>query len=224
MALERAEIRPIIPEGAPIRVWLNPEEYTINQGVNYAQTGVPGLSGPIIQFVNGNLQTLEMELLVDTYDTEEQLSAKQDARELTDQITSLMAPHPETHAPPILLYTWGSLTVRCVLASVSHRFTMFRPDGIPVRARLQVTFNKFTNAELEPREIKRETADYSKQYLVGQNETLSAIAARLYGDPALWRPIALRNGLSDPRRLPMGSMLIVPQLPFVDALTGEVYE
>jgi nucleoid-associated protein YgaU len=59
---------------------------------------------------------------------------------------------------------------------------------------------------------------------VGQNETLSAIAARLYGDPALWRPIALRNGLSDPRRLPMGSMLIVPQLPFVDALTGEVYE
>jgi hypothetical protein len=135
-----------------------------------------------------------------------------------------MNPHPDTHAPPILEFIWGSLTFPCVLARVNHRFIMFRPDGIPVRARLQVTFNKLTNIELESKETKRETADYSKRYVCGQNETLSNIAARLYGNPALWRPIALHNGLSDPRRLPMGQTLIVPQLPFIDPLTGEVYE
>ena len=31
----------------------NPEEYTVNRDINYAQTGVPGLSAPIIQFVHG---------------------------------------------------------------------------------------------------------------------------------------------------------------------------
>ena len=51
------------------------------------------------------------------------------------------------------------------------------PDGVPVRARLQVTFNEFRNIELEAKEIKRETADYSKRHVVAQGETLSAIAA-----------------------------------------------
>ena len=46
----------------------NPEEYTVNKDMNYAQTGVPGLSAPIIQFVHGNMGTLEMELFLDTYE------------------------------------------------------------------------------------------------------------------------------------------------------------
>ena len=100
---------------------------------------------------------------------------------------------------------------------------MFRPDGIPVRARLQVTFNEFRNVDLEAKEIKRETADYSKRYTVGQGETLSAIAAATYGDPALWRPIALRNGIDDPRDPPVGLQLAIPPLPYRDPESGEVF-
>ena len=36
----------------------NPEEYTLNRDINYAQAAIPGLSAPILQFVNGNMQTL----------------------------------------------------------------------------------------------------------------------------------------------------------------------
>ena len=35
---------------------------------NYAQAAIPGLSSPLLQFVNGNLQTLEMELFLDSYE------------------------------------------------------------------------------------------------------------------------------------------------------------
>ena len=206
MALEKATLTRASDPSQPISVLFNPEEYTVAREVNYAQAAIPGLSAPLLQFVNGAMQTLEMELLVDTL--EEHRSAGSgpgsDVREQTRKIVDLMDIDPATHAPPIVLFTWGSLTFTCVLARATQRFIMFRPDGIPVRARLQVTFNEFRNVELEAKEIKRETADYSKRHTVGQGETLSAIAAAVYNDPGLWRPIAIRNGIDDPRDPPFG--------------------
>jgi hypothetical protein len=228
MALEKAIITNNAT-GKNIPVMFNPEEYTVNRENNFAQTAVPGLQAPLLQFVNGNMQTLEMELFLDTYEEHREASrvinqAGADVRDLARQITDLMRIDPTTHAPPVLLFTWASLSFTCVLARASQRFIMFRPDGVPVRARLQVTFNEFRNVDLEAKEIKRETADFSKLYVINQGETLSAIAGRTYGNPKLWRPIALRNGLDDPRVLPVGRQLIVPHLPYRDPETGEVYQ
>jgi len=230
MGLAKARLEPIIPKGDPIEVMFNPEEYTVNKDINFAQAAVPGLSAPIIQFVHGNMQTLEMELFLDTYEEHREGNrvlnqAGEDVRNLTRKITDLMTPDPTTHAPPVLVFTWDPyFSFTCVLARVSQRFIMFLPNGTPVRARLQVTFNEFRNVELEAKEIKRETTDYSKLHVVHQGETLSTIAWRTYGNPTLWRPIALRNGIDDPRTLPVGMRLIVPQLPFRDPETGEVHQ
>ncbi len=245
MALEKASITDTVT-GECMEVMFNPEEYTINRDINFAQQSIPGLSAPVLQFVSGNMQTLEMELLIDTYeahggDTGEQAngtgqaendsscrksvnSAGDDVRDHTSKIIHLMEIDPTTHAPPILFFSWGMLSFRCVLARASQRFIMFRSDGIPVRARLQVTFNEICNLELEAREIKRETADYSKYHTVMQGETLNSIAWQVYHNPALWRPIALHNAISDPQALEVGQRLLLPQLPFRDPESGEVYQ
>lgn len=217
MALEKALLTNTVTK-EKISVMFNPEEYTVNKDNNFTQQAIPGLSAPILQFVHGNMQTLEMELFLDTYE------AGRDVRELTKKITDLINIERTTHAPPILVFTWGMWSFTCVLARASQRFIMFLPSGIPVRARLNVTFNEFRNVDLEAKEIKRETADYTKFYSVGQGETLSAIAGRLYGNPKLWRPIALRNRIENPRVIVMGTRLIVPQLPYRNPETGEVYQ
>jgi hypothetical protein len=224
MPLEKAKLTNT-NTGDSVDVLFNPEEYTLAREINYAQAAIPGLSSPLIQFVNGALQTLEMELLVDTLEGHPAAGAKagSDVRKQTRKVVDLMNIDPKTHAPPIVLFAWGSLTFTCVLARATQRFIMFRQDGIPVRARLQVTFNEFKNVELEAKEIKRETADFTKRHTVGQDESLSAIAYGEYGDPALWRPIAIRNGIDDPRALETGSELAIPPLPFRDPDSGEVY-
>jgi nucleoid-associated protein YgaU len=202
--------------GDQVPVQFNPEEYTVSRSNHFAQAAVPGLSGPLVQFVNGEQTTLEMELFLDTYE------AGGDVRALSRAVTALMDIDPELHAPPVLLFAWGSLTFQCVLARVSQRFTMFLPSGIPVRARLQVSLQGYIDPGQEPRETKRETADYTKVYIVKQGETLSAIAAQVYQNPLLWRPIALHNRLDDPRALAAGQRLLIPRLPFRDPETGEV--
>jgi hypothetical protein len=226
MGLEKALITNTVTLDK-IPVMFNPEEYTLNKDINYAQSAVPGLSGPILQFVSGNLQTLEMELFLDTHEEHRAGSrvlnqAGEDVRNFTRKVTDLMAINRDTHAPPVLVFSWGSLSFTCVLARVSQRFIMFNPDGTPVRARLNVTFNEFLDVEREAKEISRQTADFTKFHVVGEGETLSGIAGKLYEDPTLWRPIAVANGIDDPRTLRVGQRLNIPSLPFSELQTGKV--
>jgi hypothetical protein len=218
MALVKAQIIIEKDPSNPIPVLFNPEEYTLNKDNNFAAQAIPGLSGPILQFVNGNMRTLEMELFFDTWDSP--TVEKQDVRTYTDRVAGLMEIDSELHAPPVLIFSWSSLRFRCVLARASQKFIMFADTGKPVRARVTVTFNEYLDPDRESKEVNRLTADFSKAYVVSEGETLSGIAGRLYGDPQKWRPIAICNRIADPRVLSAGQTLQVPSLPFTDPETG----
>lgn len=227
MSLEKALLTNTVT-GVQIPVQFNPDEYTLSRDINYAQAAVPGLSAPILQFVSGNLQTLEMELFLDSYEQHKVGSkvvneAQTDVRELVRQVVELMSIDPSTHAPPVLLFTWGSLAFTCVLSRATQRFVMFAGSGIPVRARLAVTFSEYRNVELEAKEVKRETSDYAKRHVVSQGETLSSIAAREYGDARVWRVIAVANRLQRARGLAPGLELLLPRLPYRDPDTGRMH-
>ena len=225
-ALEKAIVTNTVT-GTKIPVMFNPTDYTVSQEINYAQAAIPGLSQPLLQFMNGNVPTLDMELFLDTTETVQVngrtvATAGSDVRNLVQQISNLMTIDPTTHAPPVLVFTWASLSFTCVLAKAAQKFVMFLSDGTPVRARLQVSFHGYTTASTEAKEIKRETADYSKTYTVAQGDTLSKIAGVVYGNPALWRPIGLNNGIADSIDLVADTQLLVPALPYQDPETGQV--
>ena len=192
-----------------VNVMFNPEEYTLNQDNNFASHAVPGLQSTLLQFVHGNMRTLEMELFLDTY---EERGPARDVRSQSGRIMRLMTIDPDLHAPPVLRVVWGSLEFRCVLARASQRFTMFLDNGWPVRARLNVTFNEYVDAEHEGKERKNQTADFTKLHRVIAGETLSGIAGRVYRNPQLWRAIAEANDLDDPRSIRAGQSLRIPSL------------
>lgn len=214
-SLAKAKIQ-IEATGEQFEVMFNPEEYTLNKDNNFASQNVPGLSGPLLQFVHGNLRTLEMELFFDT------LEKQRDVREQTVKVTRLLDINRDLHAPPIVRISWASLQFRGVLARASQKFILFLPDGRPVRARITCTFNEFIDVQRELKEVDRQTANFTKVHVVVEGETLSAIAGRLYEDPRLWRPIAIANAIANPRSLAVGQSLTIPALPFVDPDSGEV--
>lgn len=206
--------------GQRIVVRYNPEEYSVNKDNNFAAQSIPGLGSPLVQFVNGNQRTLEVELFFDSYDTP--TFVKEDVRVQTNQVAGLMKLDSDLHAPPVLVVGMASLQFRCVLSRVNQRFIMFLPSGMPVRARLTCTFIEYVDPAREAAAANLQTADFSKVHVVAGTETLSEIAGRLYDDVSQWRPIAVANGMANPRTIQPGDALRIPALPFTDPVTGEV--
>jgi hypothetical protein len=207
--------------GENIYVMFNPTEYSLNQDNNFASLGIPGLSAPLLQFVHGNSRMLSMQLFFDTYEANTFGSrtvnaAGDDVRGQVRKVVGLLEIEPATHAPPVVEFHWSSLHFTGVVTRAAQKYTMFLPNGTPVRATVDVTFQEYVNADLEDTRVRRETADYSKRHLVVRGETLASIAALHYGDPAQWRPIAARNRIDDPRRLDPGRLLAIPRLPLDD--------
>lgn len=213
--LEKATLTDLITRRR-VAVQFNPEEYSLDRSASFAQLAVPGLSAPLVQFVAGNAQTAEMELFVDSTEASQAGGRASDARTLVTDVTSLMDINPDLHAPPPVVFAWGNLTFTCVLTRVQQRYVMFLPDGTPVRARLTVSLSEYRNVELEAKEIKRQTVDYTKVHVVAEGDTLALIAYGEYADATAWRAIAIRNSITDPRTLAVGTTLTIPRLPYVD--------
>jgi len=204
MKLEKATITP--EDEAEIPVLFNPTQYSLDQGNSIAEVGVPGLSAPILQYVRGNGRTMTMDLFFDTYEQQSNVTVH------TRLIYKLLEVRGPLHRPPVCTFTWGSFNFKCVVERVGGRFTLFLADGTPVRATLSVTLKEFVDVELMVRNPPLESADHAKTYVVRRGDTLAAIAAKEYGDPAKWRPIADANRLENPRVLPPGTRLALPAL------------
>jgi nucleoid-associated protein YgaU len=133
-------------------------------------------------------------------------------RVITELVIALTDVNSETHAPPRLLFLWGSLVFPCVLEGVTQRFDYFNALGMPLRARLSVTLKGFDLLEKLLASIPLLSADRTKRRLLKEGESLQIIAAQEYGDPRKWRSIAEANRIDNPLTIPTGLGLVIPVL------------
>ena len=208
-----------------IEVQFNPTEYTLTKGAQIAEIAIPGIDSPILQFVAGQNEKLTLDLFFDTTLPGEGRAAGvvKPVTDYTKKVYRLVKINPATHAPPKVRFHWGSgLAFVAIVESVTQKFTLFDPDGIPLRATLSVTFREYKTLQEQLKELNLQSADHTKRHIVVQGETLAGIAAREYGDPALWRVIADENaGIGNLRRLAPGLELSLPPLEFAAGGRGK---
>lgn len=198
----------------------NPNELTIEKTNQFSEKSIPGLPSSTFSFVKGSPRVLTLDLFFDTYEQ------KMDVRIHTDRVTGwdsgslfkkspfkgLMEIYSDLHAPPVCLFVYGAFIFPCIIERATKKFTMFLPEGIPVRATLNVTLKEYKEYETQLKETAFQSADRTKIWHVQQGDTLWLIAAKEYGNPNLWRPIADKNRLHNPRSLKPGTDLVIPPL------------
>ncbi|MCP4304297.1 MAG: LysM peptidoglycan-binding domain-containing protein [bacterium] len=211
------------------QVQYNPTELSLDKGVQLAEINIPGLDAPLQQFVRGQAEKLSLELFFDT--TEDGMGARATpVTAKTDQIYQLAKVDSETHAPPKVTFTWNrhfpgsSLdygdawtnflrnSFTGVVESVKQKFTLFSPEGIPLRATVNLVLREYRPLEEQLKQLKLSSPDRTRSHVLGRGETLSAVAAHAYDRPGDWRRIADANGIEDPRRLTPGTLLTIPTI------------
>lgn len=207
--------------GTRIPASYNPEKYSVNKAVQFAEIGIPGLDEPILQFVRGQNEKVTLDLFFDTTKAG-MVDNVTDVRTLTSPVYALLKVDGKTHAPPRFTITWGvgkslfgqgDTTSLCVLESMNEEFTLFAPTGEPLRAKLTLTIRMAATVKVQFEENPRSSPDRTKVVMVRRGQRISDIAYQEYGDSTQWRPIADANPLINPRFLEPGSTILVPSLP-----------
>jgi hypothetical protein len=201
--------------GQVIHVLFNPNSYAISKSVTWSAPQESGgknntkieLNAPPLKFGGGGSRSLSMELF---FDVTEQ--AGKDVRDETDKIAKLTLIDRALKKPPPCKVSWGAtkgdFPFRGVVSSLTQKFTLFSSGGTPIRATLNVTFTEY----LDPEDDKRETDPDYTVHIVKRGDTLSNVAAKMYGNPARWRAIAERNDIDDPIHLEIGQRLGIPDV------------
>ena len=202
-----------------IEVLFNPSEYQLTDGSSYSEKKIPGLDGPIIQYISGDATELSLSLFLDTYVPKSTSlisfgppKESTDVSIITKQIADATSIDGSMHRPPKVTFKWGSLNFEGVVTKMNHTYTMFTEKGMPVRAKVSLTFKSL----ISPRDTKRkspfESPDRTKYRTLRQGMGLWDIANMEYGDPDMWKVIARENGILNPLDVRPGQVVKLPAL------------
>lgn len=217
-----------------IPVQYNPTEITFDKQAQFGEATIPGLDAPLLQFIRGQAEKLTLDLFCDTTDQ----GMGKDAISVTtqtDKIYQLIRIDPRSHAPPILNFVWGDrfpgdevganasgpgVTLGgqrrqafvCVMEGIRQKFTLFSPDGVPLRATLTVTLREHRNLIQQLDQLGLNSPDRTHVHVLQQGDTLAAVARRYYDKAEQWRAVAEANRIEDVRRTIAGTILSLPPL------------
>ena len=193
-----------------VNFMFNPKEYTISQEVNF-NTEEMGDSAERAELRSVMSKTLRLpELVFDTY--EELLT---DVTAKTKGLLDLLQPKEEQgQNKPVarkVIFEWGTFKFEAYLTKVQQRFTLFRPDGTPVRALVQVELREFRE-DLPGTNPTSGGGPVERVWRVEAGDRLDTIADATYGDATKWRLIAAHNQIENPLQLRPGTELGIPPL------------
>ena len=194
-----------------IKFQFNPKELSISKSAKWERKNSRNSkkSSPP-EFTGADPCKMTLEMFFDATDA--------DSSSVVDQVEALFhccVPTDDTLAskkavPPLVQLSWGTIvSFPGFITQVQAKYTLFAPDGTPIRATCSVSIEEMPGDPLGQNPTSGALSAHAVHKVIA-GDSLASIAYREYGDPTLWRPLARANGIDDPIRLAVGTTLIVP--------------
>ena len=196
----------------PVIRWqalLNPTELSFSRKNRYQATQSAGTSAPQQSFSGGEPDQVQLDLLLDGTGV---VGDPGGIGQVLDALLELTRFQGDTHQPYYVHAHWGRFSSRGILTQADVTYKLFDRGGQPLRATVKLTLKEALSPEEVAANDGASSPDLYQTWLVKDGESLDAIAARVYGDPAFWRPLAAANRLANPRALVTGQLLVLPPL------------
>jgi hypothetical protein len=196
--------------GGRVTFAFNPQEYTISKSASWNRFKQPGSAQTSIPTFQGSgPRQMSLEIFLDaTYSTNGSVQDDVDLLFTTLKPTMLSRILGKP-SPPFVMFGWGKqMGFMSYMESITAQFTLFRPDGTPIRATCSLSMQEIPMSLPSQNPTSGGAARRTRTTVSG--DTLQSIAYREYGKPTMWRALAEVNGIEDPTRIPVGTTLLIP--------------
>lgn len=193
-----------------VKFMFNPYEYTLSKSNAWEKKPVIGQNLPQVVFQQGGAQSLSLTLHFDS------INGVQDVRGYTDPLWKMMMIDSSSinaksgkAAPPPVAFQWGRLYFKAIITSMSQKFTLFDPNGVPLRCEVSVTLEQFLDIEQPPAQVPQQPTgqNSARSTSAVQGDRLDNVASSGTGDAGNMRNVAEKNNIDNPMKLKPGQQI-----------------
>jgi nucleoid-associated protein YgaU len=198
--------------GVPFSIYIgmfNPEKYSTTKQSLFNNDRRHGATGSEQRFNREQPRTFNFDFLVDG------TGASGEKREVLADVILFRATCGfigDTHRPTYLIIQWGTFLARCVLTSLTIDYTLFRPDGTPLRATLKASFTEYTTPALEQLQNFLSSPDVTHVRTITATDRLDLMSYNIYKDSKYYMELARVNNLNNFRKLKVGDKIVFPPI------------
>lgn len=201
-----------VNDGESFEVMLNPSSYSHAYSISYSQKEALGQLGSDSKFSGIKPEKVNFDMVIDGTGVVNLIGAS-DVKTQIKQLTDIVYKYDgSNHEPNHVRLLWGSLIFFGRLDSLSVEYTLFKPSGEPLRAKVKLAFSGFMSKEEEALRANRSSPDLTHLIEVKAGDTLPLLCYRVYKDCSYYLEVARVNNITNFRDLTPGSRLHFPPL------------
>lgn len=209
-AFSAIECRPQDRIDEPFVAQFNPSGYALRYEIEYGKQQGMGTSASPQRFSHIKPQKYTFELVLDG--TGAAGPVRDVAADIRRFLSLTASVHGEMHRPPFLRLSWGDLVLCCVMDAVDVQYTLFKPNGYPLRAKLTASFSEAMSDTMRVLKDRLSSPDVTHERVVREKDTLPLLVHAVYGSTAHVHDVARFNGLRHLWDITPGQVLRFPPL------------
>ena len=199
-------------EGKPYKVMINPESIKWYKSIDYShQEPAADSPGPCEEYKYTPSDNLSFDIVIDCTGVVDPNRTNMET-EIKALERIIYTYNGEIHRPNYVEIRWGKIVFRSVLKSFNTTYTLFKPNGDPLRARISLTFGEYMSPKEREKRKAKKSADITQVVEVVDGDTLPQLCKKIWNDESHYIQLARYNNLNKFRNLKGGMKLLFPPI------------
>ena len=198
------------------KVMINPSKFTHGFSIKENENTALGKSSVATKFASYEPETVAFDIVIDGTGVVNLPIPGLGSPDVETQVIELKKViykfDGEEHAPRLVRLLWGSFLFFGRLETMTMDYTLFKPSGKPLRAKITLKFSGYVSDPEESLKAKRASPDLNHIVEVKSGDTLPLLCYRIYKDSSYYADVAKVNNLLNFRSLNPGDRLHFPPL------------
>jgi hypothetical protein len=198
--------------GNPYAVMINPDSIKWQRNVEYNEQQSPDSSSASQKYKSTPSEKLNFDIVIDCTGivdgTRTDMSKEMKALEKI-----VYTYNGDIHRPNFVKIQWGKdIIFKGVLTSFDTSYTLFKPNGSPLRAKVSLSFTNYVSPATVGKEDKKASPDVSHLVSVVEGMTLPQMCQAVWNDDSYYVQVAKYNKLNKFRNLKGIDKLVFPPI------------
>lgn len=195
---------------ASIVLPINPDSYKLTKDIGHSENKEQGQKDTVVHFSKYEKENLSFSVIFDGTGVIPSTNAATVVEKVAALEKVVYNCNSKIHQPNFVQITWGNLVFAGQLHNYNLHYTLFSSEGIPLRVKIEMTFNRSISKEVSVKSKKDGTIEEVKVEMK-EGDKISKKCYDQYGDELAAKDVAKANDADRFRYFEPGTELVFPK-------------